>query len=185
MHLFLNIVAIFSKKHLAPFLPNHHSLDVGVDHNPKDSFGAVSSAPFGSASILPISWMYIRMMGASGLRKATEIAILNANYIAKRLESSYKVLFRGQHGISKKSNPLLSNRLSLNSGFAAHEFIIDVSRFKDRANVEAVDIAKRLQDYGFHAPTVSWPVAGSLMIEPTESEDKEELDRFCDALIGK
>lgn len=107
------------------------------------------------------------MMGASGLRRATEIAILNANYIAKRLESSYKVLFRGK------------------DGFAAHEFIIDVSRFKESANVEAVDIAKRLQDYGFHAPTVSWPVTGSLMIEPTESEDKDELDRFCDSLIGK
>jgi len=153
------------KKHLSPFLPNHPTLGPNADHNSKDSFGPVSSAPFGSASILPISWMYIRMMGAQGLRRATETAILNANYIAKRLESSYKVLFRGAHG------------------FAAHEFIIDVSRFKERANIEAVDIAKRLQDYGFHAPTVSWPVAGSLMIEPTESEDKDELDRFCDALI--
>ena len=149
-----------------PFLPNHPLLEKNSEHNSRESFGPVSSAPFGSASILPISWMYIRMMGASGLRRATEVAILNANYIAKRLESSYKVLFRG------------------NEGFAAHEFIIDVSRFKESANVEAVDIAKRLQDYGFHAPTVSWPVAGSLMIEPTESEDKDELDRFCDSLIG-
>ncbi len=157
----------FSKKHLVPFLPNHPLLEKYSEYNSKDSFGPVSSAPFGSASILPISWMYIRMMGAAGLRRATELAILNANYIAKRLESSYKVLFRGKNG------------------FAAHEFIIDVSRFKESANVEAVDIAKRLQDYGFHAPTVSWPVAGSLMIEPTESEDKDELDRFCDALIGK
>ncbi|CAF1047626.1 unnamed protein product [Adineta steineri] len=153
------------KKHLAPFLPNHPLLDANADHNSKDSFGPVSSAPFGSASILPISWMYIRMMGASGLRRATETAILNANYIAKRLESSYKVLFRGHNG------------------FAAHEFIIDVSHFKERTGIDAVDIAKRLQDYGFHAPTVSWPVAGSLMIEPTESEDKNELDRYCDALI--
>ena len=154
------------------------------DHNSKDSFGSVSSAPFGSASILPISWMYIRMMGASGLRRATETAILNANYIAKRLESSYKVLFRGNNGLfyilfSYEKYFLLFK------GFAAHEFIIDVSSFKERANIEAVDIAKRLQDYGFHAPTVSWPVTGSLMIEPTESEDKDELDRFCDALIGK
>ncbi|CAF4831471.1 unnamed protein product, partial [Rotaria socialis] len=153
------------KKHLAQFIPNHTLLDVDSEFNPKNSYGPVSSAPFGSASILPISWMYIRMMGAAGLRRATENAILNANYIAKRLESSYKVLFRGRNG------------------FAAHEFIIDVGRFKELANVEAVDIAKRLQDYGFHAPTVSWPVSGSLMIEPTESEDKDELDRFCDALI--
>ncbi|CAF0849210.1 unnamed protein product [Rotaria sordida] len=153
------------KKHLVSFLPNHPLLDKDSEFNPKHSFGPVSSAPFGSASILPIPWMYIRMMGAAGLRRATETAILNANYIAKRLESSYKVLFRGTNG------------------FAAHEFIIDVSRFKERANIEAVDIAKRLQDYGFHAPTVSWPVSGSLMIEPTESEDKDELDRFCDALI--
>ncbi|CAF0851034.1 unnamed protein product [Rotaria sp. Silwood1] len=153
------------KKHLVPFLPNHPLLDKNSEFNSKHSYGPVSSAPFGSASILPISWMYIRMMGGAGLRRATETAILNANYIAKRLESSYKVLFLGTNG------------------FAAHEFIIDVSRFKERANIEAVDIAKRLQDYGFHAPTVSWPVSGSLMIEPTESEDKDELDRFCDALI--
>lgn len=155
-----------SKKHLIPHLPNHPLLEANSEFNYKQSFGPVASSPFGSTSILPISWMYIRMMGAAGLRRATETAILNANYIAKRLETSYKVLFRGKEG------------------FAAHEFIIDVSRFKASANVDAVDIAKRLQDYGFHAPTVSWPVAGSLMIEPTESEDKDELDRFCDALIG-
>lgn len=129
--------------------------------------------------------MYIRMMGANGLRRATEIAILNANYIAKRLESSYKILFRGKDGSFVTDFFLrISNRSISLQGFAAHEFIMDVSRFKESANVEAVDIAKRLQDYGFHAPTVSWPVAGSLMVEPTESEDKDELDRFCDALIG-
>ncbi|CAF1535032.1 unnamed protein product, partial [Didymodactylos carnosus] len=150
------------KKHLSPFLPGHPLLD---DLNNLKPFGTISSAPFGSTSILPISWMYIRMMGAGGLRRATQTAILNANYMLKRLESSYKVLFKGS------------------SGFVAHEFIIDVGHFKQSANVEAVDIAKRLQDYGFHSPTVSWPVAGSLMIEPTESEDKDELDRFCDSLI--
>ena len=123
-------------------------------------------------------------MGPQGLRRATEVAILNANYIAKRLESSYKVLFRGKHG-AYNCRTCWGSLFLFAVGFAAHEFIIDVSRFKERANVEAVDIAKRLQDYGFHAPTVSWPVAGSLMIEPTESEDKEELDRFCDALIRK
>uniref|UniRef100_A0AAR2INV0 Glycine cleavage system P protein n=1 Tax=Pygocentrus nattereri TaxID=42514 RepID=A0AAR2INV0_PYGNA len=124
------------------------------------------AAPWGSSAILPISWAYIKMMGSKGLRHATEVAILNANYMAKRLESHYKILFRGS------------------KGFVAHEFILDVRPFKKTANIEAVDIAKRLQDYGFHAPTMSWPVAGTLMIEPTESEDKGEMDRFCDALVA-
>jgi glycine dehydrogenase len=151
----------------------------------------VSAAPFGSSAILPISWAYIKMMGAKGLRKATQVAILNANYMSKRLGDHYHTLFTG------------INQL------VAHEFIIDVRPFKKTANIEAVDIAKRLMDYGtrsiillkyillafyflfnqtlagFHAPTMSWPVAGTLMIEPTESEDKQELDRFCEALICK
>lgn len=149
------------KSHLAPFLPVHPLSNID------SSIGAVSAAHYGSASILPISWAYIRMMGGRGLRKATQVAILNANYMSKRLESHYKTLFR-----------------SSRSGLVAHEFVIDVRDFKKSANIEAVDIAKRLMDYGFHAPTMSWPVPGTLMIEPTESEHKEELDRFCDALIS-
>lgn len=129
--------------------------------------GAVSAAPYGSSAILPISWAYIKMMGPKGLRKATQVAILNANYMSKRLEHHYKTLYKG-----------ISN-------LVAHEFILDIRDLKKSANIEAVDIAKRLMDYGFHAPTMSWPVAGTLMIEPTESEDKGELDRFCDALICK
>uniref|UniRef100_A0A674NJU7 glycine dehydrogenase (aminomethyl-transferring) n=1 Tax=Takifugu rubripes TaxID=31033 RepID=A0A674NJU7_TAKRU len=153
------------KAHLAPFLPSHpvvpmHSV------NSSSSLGTISAAPWGSSAILPISWAYIKMMGAKGLLHASEVAILNANYMAKRLESHYKILFRGR------------------KGFVAHEFILDVRPFKKTANIEAVDVAKRLQDYGFHAPTMSWPVAGTLMIEPTESEDKAEMDRFCDALLG-
>ncbi|XP_044533164.1 glycine dehydrogenase (decarboxylating), mitochondrial [Gracilinanus agilis] len=153
------------KKHLAPFLPNHPVIPTKLD---KDGhpLGTVSSAPWGSSAILPISWAYIKMMGSRGLKHATEIAILNANYMAKRLEKHYKVLFRGARG------------------YVAHEFILDTRPFKKSANIEAVDVAKRLQDYGFHAPTMSWPVAGTLMIEPTESEDKAELDRFCDAMIS-
>uniref|UniRef100_A0A5F8H1M2 Glycine cleavage system P protein n=1 Tax=Monodelphis domestica TaxID=13616 RepID=A0A5F8H1M2_MONDO len=153
------------KKHLAPFLPNHPVIPTKLD---KDGhpLGTVSSAPWGSSAILPISWAYIKMMGSRGLKHATEIAILNANYMAKRLEKHYKVLFRGARG------------------YVAHEFILDTRPFKKSANIEAVDVAKRLQDYGFHAPTMSWPVAGTLMIEPTESEDKSELDRFCDAMIS-
>uniref|UniRef100_A0A8D9A249 Glycine cleavage system P protein n=1 Tax=Cacopsylla melanoneura TaxID=428564 RepID=A0A8D9A249_9HEMI len=147
------------KSHLVPFLPAH-PLD-------SSSVGAVSAAHYGSASILPISWAYMRMMGGAGLRKATQVAILNANYMSKILESHYKTMFR-----------------SSRSGLVAHEFVIDVRDFKKSANVEAVDIAKRLMDYGFHAPTMSWPVPGTLMIEPTESEDKQELDRFCAALIS-
>jgi glycine dehydrogenase len=124
----------------------------------------VSAAPYGSASILLISYAYIKMLGASGMRKATEYAILNANYMKARLEKEYKILYTGTNGT------------------CAHEFIVDLRPFK-AAHVEAEDVAKRLMDFGFHAPTLSFPVAGTLMIEPTESEDKAELDRFCDALL--
>jgi glycine dehydrogenase len=140
--------------HLAPYLPE-----------PRGGGGQVSAAPYGSASILVISWMYIRMMGAEGLRKATEAAILNANYIAHRLEPYFPVLFRGK------------------AGMVAHECILDPRRWK-ACGIEVEDIAKRLMDYGFHAPTVSWPVPGTMMIEPTESESRAELDRFCDAMIA-
>ncbi|MEG3842771.1 aminomethyl-transferring glycine dehydrogenase [Microcoleus sp. herbarium14] len=131
-----------------------------------ESVGAVSAAPWGSASILTISWMYIRMMGGVGLTDATKVAILNANYMAKRLESYYPVLYKGK------------------SGLVAHECILDLRLLKKTAGIEVEDIAKRLMDYGYHAPTVSWPVAGTVMVEPTESESKQELDRFCDAMIA-
>uniref|UniRef100_A0AAX7URP0 glycine dehydrogenase (aminomethyl-transferring) n=1 Tax=Astatotilapia calliptera TaxID=8154 RepID=A0AAX7URP0_ASTCA len=153
------------KAHLAPFLPSHPVVSM-QSVNISSSLGTISAAPWGSSAILPISWAYIKMMGSRGLRHATEVAILNANYMAKRLEGHYKILYRGR------------------KGFVAHEFILDVRPFKKTANIEAVDVAKRLQDYGFHAPTMSWPVAGTLMIEPTESEDKAEMDRFCDALLA-
>jgi len=149
-------------KHLVDFLPSNPVVKVGGSNG----VGAVSAAPWGSASILPISMMYIDMMGGEGLTQATKIAILNANYIAKRLESSYPVLYSGRNGT------------------VAHECIVDPRALKTSAGVEVEDIAKRLMDYGFHAPTVSFPVAGTLMIEPTESESKAELDRFCDALIS-
>ncbi len=150
-------------KHLTPFLPGHAVVDMaGSDQ----AIGAVSAAPWGSPGILPISWMYIRMMGSEGLTNATKIAILNANYIATRLREHYPVLYAG------------------GSGTVAHECIIDPRPLKGASGVEAGDIAKRLIDYGYHAPTVSFPVAGTLMIEPTESESLAELDRFCDALIG-
>ena len=149
-------------QHLTPFLPTHTVVVLDGERRS----GAVSAAPWGSADILPISWAYIRMMGHDGLTQATRIAILNANYIAARLKDHYPVLYAGREGT------------------VAHECIIDPRAFKNSAGVEAVDIAKRLMDYGFHAPTVSFPVAGTLMIEPTESESLEELDRFCDALIG-
>jgi len=126
----------------------------------------VSAAPYGSPSILPISWMYIAMMGADGLKHATEVAILNANYMAHRLGSHYKVLYANHNGRQ------------------AHEFILDLRPFDASAGIKIDDVAKRLIDYGFHAPTMSWPVPGTLMIEPTESESKHELDRFCDALIA-
>ncbi|PLZ99093.1 glycine dehydrogenase (aminomethyl-transferring) [Fischerella thermalis CCMEE 5268] len=150
--------------HLVEFLPGHAVIAM-PDYNPK-SIGAVSAAPWGSASILVISWMYIAMMGATGLTDATKVAILNANYIAKRLEAHYPILYQGKNG------------------YVAHECILDLRSLKKSANIEIDDIAKRLMDYGFHAPTVSWPVAGTIMVEPTESESKEELDRFCDAMIN-
>ena len=145
-------------EHLAPFLPGHPvHLQNGV--------GPVSAAPYGSASILTISWMYIAMMGADGLTSATQTAILNANYIAARLQPYFPVLYRGA------------------TGLVAHECILDLRPLKEDTGVEVEDVAKRLMDYGFHAPTMSWPVAGTLMIEPTESESRAELDRFCDAMI--
>lgn len=155
------------KAHLAPFLPSHPIVDVLADlGDTASSFGSVSAAPYGSPAILPISWAYIKMMGPKGLKKASQVAILNANYMSKRLEGHYKTLYKGERGL------------------VAHEFIIDVRDLKKSANIEPGDIAKRLMDYGFHAPTMSWPVARTLMIEPTESEDLQELDRFCDALIS-
>jgi glycine dehydrogenase len=149
-------------KHLAPFLPKHPMSGGGGEH----AIEPVSAAAWGSASILTISWMYIAMMGSAGLTRATQLAILNANYMAKRLSSHYRVLFRGERGM------------------VAHEFVIDARPFKASAGVEVEDIAKRLMDYGFHAPTMSFPVPGTLMIEPTESESRAELDRLCDALIA-
>jgi glycine dehydrogenase len=173
-------------KHLAPFLPRQFILDpqtgevvFGDGERGKrppigngseyrhggGSGGNIAATPYGSASILTISWMYIRMMGAAGLKRASEIAILNANYIAKRLDPYFPVLFKGKRGL------------------VAHECIVDLRQWK-AAGIEVEDVAKRLMDYGFHAPTVSWPVAGTMMIEPTESEPKHELDRFCDAMIS-
>jgi glycine dehydrogenase len=152
------------KQHLAPHLPGHFT----VDSQPPtvDRFNAVSAANFGSASILLISYAYIKMLGFDGVKKATEYAILNANYMKARLEKFYPILYTGKNGT------------------CAHEFIVDLRPFKQSAGIEAEDVAKRLIDYGFHAPTMSFPVAGTIMIEPTESEDKAELDRFCDALIA-
>ncbi|WP_407892556.1 aminomethyl-transferring glycine dehydrogenase [Scytonema sp. NUACC26] len=159
--------------HLVPFLPGHVVLgtgdwELGIGNKKEISqrLGAVSAAPWGSASILVISWMYIAMMGADGLTEATKVAILNANYIARKLEGYYPVLYKGKNNL------------------VAHECILDLRSLKKSASIEIDDIAKRLMDYGFHAPTVSWPVAGTIMVEPTESESKEELDRFCDALIA-
>jgi len=149
-------------KKLAPFLPAHPVVN-GVGGT--EGIAPISAAPYGSASILLISWAYIAMMGGEGLTRATELAILNANYMAKRLEGHYDVLFRGPEG------------------YVAHEFILDLRPFSN-AHVTAEDVAKRLIDYGFHAPTMSWPVTGTLMVEPTESEAKDELDRFCDAMIS-
>jgi len=146
------------KAHLAPFLPGH-----GEQLERKQ--GAVSAAPFGSASILPITWMYIRMMGGQGLKRASQAAILGANYIARRLEEHYPVLYTGENGL------------------VAHECILDLRPLKETSGINVDDVAKRLIDFGFHAPTMSFPVAGTLMVEPTESESKEELDRFCDAMI--
>ena len=145
-------------EHLKPFLPGHRELG--------NAKGAVSAAPWGSAMILPITWMYIRMMGAEGLRRATEVAVLSANYMAERLSSAYPILYRGE------------------KGRVAHECIIDTRPMKDDMGISVDDIAKRLMDYGFHAPTMSFPVPGTLMIEPTESEPLAELDRFCDAMLA-
>ncbi|XP_057956761.1 glycine dehydrogenase (decarboxylating), mitochondrial isoform X2 [Malania oleifera] len=156
------------KKHLAPFLPSHPVVPTGGIPAPDklQPLGSISAAPWGSALILPISYTYIAMMGSKGLTDASKIAILNANYMAKRLEDHYPILFRGVNGT------------------VAHEFIVDLRGFKNAAGIEPEDVAKRLMDYGFHGPTMSWPVPGTLMIEPTESESKAELDRFCDALIS-
>jgi len=147
--------------HLAPFLPGHPVTNLGG----KESIGPIAAAPYGSPSILTVSWVYVALMGGDGLTKATQVAILNANYMAKRLEKDFPIVYTGKNGL------------------VAHEFILDLRQFKENAGVEAMDVAKRLMDYGFHAPTVSWPVPGTLMIEPTESESKAEMDRFCDALI--
>jgi glycine dehydrogenase len=149
-------------EHLVPFLPKHGVVDLGGDHLQ----GPVSAAPWGSAGILPIPWMYIAMTGADGLTTATSVAILNANYIAKRLDAYFPVLYKGV------------------SGFVAHECILDLRGLKARCGITAEDVAKRLMDYGFHAPTLSFPVVDTLMVEPTESESREELDRFCDAMIS-
>jgi len=151
------------KAHLAPFMPNHAVQSVSGPHQGQ---GAVSAAPWGSAAILPISWMYVAMMGGDGLRRATEVAILNANYIAARLGAHFPVLYTGRNGR------------------VAHECILDIRPLKAATGISEIDIAKRLMDYGFHAPTVSFPVAGTIMIEPTESESKAEIDRFIDALTA-
>lgn len=150
------------KAHLAPFVPGHSVVQI---EEMLTQQGAVSAAPFGSASILPISWMYIRMMGAQGLKKASQVAILNANYIATRLKSAFPILYTGR------------------SGHVAHECILDIRPLKEDTGISELDIAKRLIDFGFHAPTMSFPVAGTLMVEPTESESKLELDRFIDAML--
>ena len=150
------------KAHLADYLPGHPVVKCGGEK----AIGAISAAPWGSASILVIPYVYIRLMGAEGLARATQIAILNANYIANRLEAFYPVLYKGRNGR------------------VAHECIVDLRPLKATSGVEVEDVAKRLMDYGFHAPTISFPVPGTMMIEPTESESKPELDRFCDAMIA-
>ena len=149
-------------KHLADFLPTHKVIK---ESGPEKGMGAVSAAPWGSSSILPISWMYIKMMGAEGLKKASQVSILNANYISKKLSKDYKVLYTGKNGN------------------VAHECIIDIRPIKASSGISEEDLAKRLIDFGYHAPTMSWPVAGTIMIEPTESENLEEIDKFCNALI--
>jgi glycine dehydrogenase len=150
-------------KHLTDFLPKHAVVNVGSRNAAsKSESGAVSAAPWGSAGILPISWVYIALMGGAGLTEATQYAILNANYVAARLRKFFPILYTGH------------------AGLVAHECILDLRAFK---SVTVEDVAKRLMDYGFHAPTISWPVPGTMMVEPTESESKAELDRFCDALI--
>jgi glycine dehydrogenase len=148
--------------HLVPFLPSHPLAAGAAD----EAIGPVSAAPLGSAGILPISWMYIRMMGGSGLRTASQVALLAANLIAERLEPHFPVLYRGR------------------GGRVAHECILDLRPLKRSCGLEVDDLAKRLMDYGFHAPTVSWPVAGTVMVEPTESESLPEINRFCAAMEG-
>lgn len=150
-------------KHLVPFLPTHSV--VSPDER-EAKMGAIAAAQHGSAGILPISWMYIAMLGADGLTKATQAAILSANYMADQLKDHYDILFTGTNGQ------------------CAHEFIVDLRKFKTSAGIVEKDVAKRLGDYGFHSPTMSWPVGGTIMIEPTESEPKAELDRFCEAMIA-
>ena len=147
------------KAHLAPHLPGHPVVEMGGD------LGPVSAAPWGCPSILPITWAYIAMLGPAGLKAASEVAILSANYIAARLEGHFDVLYRGSNGR------------------VAHECILDTRGFK-QSGVQVDDLAKRLMDYGFHAPTMSFPVVGTLMVEPTESESRRELDRFCDAMVA-
>ena len=151
------------RAHLAQYLPNHPMDDQA---GPATGPGPVSAAPYGSAGILPISWTYIRMMGADGLTRATQVAVLTANYVAARLQAHYPVLYTGRGGL------------------VAHECIVDLRQITKQTGVTVDDVAKRLVDYGFHSPTMSFPVAGTLMIEPTESEDLAELDRFCEAMIA-
>jgi len=150
------------RAHLAGYLPGHPLADLGQ----RSGIGPVSAAPYGSAGILGISWIYLRLMGPDGLGYATKIAIANANYVASRLAPFYPVLYKGKNGL------------------VAHECIIDLRHFRKSAGIEVEDVAKRLMDYGFHAPTMSFPVPGTMMVEPTESETKAELDRFCDAMIS-
>ena len=153
---------------LVPFLPAHRSAGLGSDGS---AVGAVAAAPLGNAAVLPISWMYMRMMGAQGLTAATEVAILNANYVAARLADAYDIHYSGDvQGIK--------------GGGVAHECILDLRPLKETSGVTAEDVAKRLIDYGFHAPTLSFPVAGTLIVEPTESESLAELDRFVDAMLA-
>jgi glycine dehydrogenase len=154
---------VAAKAHLAPYLPNHPLND---ECGPATGPGPISAAPYGSAGILPISWAYVRMMGGPGLTRATQVAVLSANYVAARLQPHYPVLYTGRGGL------------------VAHECIVDLRQITKETGVSVDDVAKRLIDYGFHAPTMSFPVAGTLMIEPTESEDLRELDRFCDAMIA-
>ena len=149
-------------EHLVPFLPGHPLVKCGG----KKAIGPVSAAPWGSAGVLPISWVYMKLMGEAGLKQATQFAILNANYMAKRLSEHYGIVYTGKNGR------------------VAHEFILDLRPFEKSAHITPDDVCKRLMDFSFHAPTMSFPVAGTLMIEPTESESKEELDRLCDALIA-
>jgi glycine dehydrogenase len=157
---------VAARAHLAPFLPGPVYPDGGEHGEHGKHGGPVAAAPYGSASILPISWAYVRMMGAAGLRRATQVAILSANYVARRLGEHFPVLYTGQGGL------------------VAHECILDLRPMTARSGITAEDVAKRLIDYGFHAPTMSFPVAGTLMVEPTESEDLAELDRFCAAMIA-